>query len=94
MEVSHEPVSEERKRELIAKDLREDPYLRIKNPTIIYIQTNLSKKNYDEIRKRTSHDDLYKGEVTDETINWFINTFVKGIPWRECFYKQEPDKRG
>ena len=94
MEVSHEPVSEERKRELIAKDIRQDPYLRVKNPTILYLQRNLSFSDYNLIRKRTSYDDLHEGGVTDKTIDWIINTFLKDVPWRECFYKEERDKRG
>jgi len=94
MEVSHEIVSEERKRELIARDLREKPYLRTFNPTTLYIRRNLPEKDYHLIMERIIEDDLNKGEVTNETVDWFIETYVKNIPWHECFYKKEPDKRG
>jgi len=87
-------VSEERKRELIAKDLRQDPYLTGRNPTTLYFRQNLPSNDYDRIQERTRKDDSNNGEVTDETIDWVIETFLKDIPWHECFYKEEPDKRG
>ena len=94
MEISHDPLSEERKRELIAQDLRKDPGISGATPTTLYIRQSLSYDAYTEIQSRTTHDDLYRGGVTDENIDWFINTFVKNLPWRECFYKEERDKRG
>jgi hypothetical protein len=94
MEVSHEIVSEERKRELISRDLREKPYLRNFNPTTLFLRRNIRDKDFHKIEERLVNDDLYKGEITDETIDWVIETYLKGIPWHECFYKEEPDKRG
>ncbi len=94
MSVSEELVSEKEKRELIAQDLRKDPYLAGDNPTTLYLRRSLPSKTFNEIQEKTSYDDLYKKEVTDDTIDWVIKTFLKDIPWRTCFYKQEPDKRG
>jgi len=87
-------VSEERKRELISQDLRNDPYLTGHTPTTLYLRQNISSQLFWGIQQRTSDDVLYKEDVTDETIDWVIQTFLKNIPWHECFYKENRERRG
>jgi hypothetical protein len=94
MAASEELVSKGEKRKLIAQDLRSDPYLTGENPTTLYLKRSLPFRTFTEVQEKTSSDELYGNGVSDETVEWVIQTFLKYLPWRTCFYKKEPDKRG